>query len=67
MRVRYADHEEVISAGEVCHAAAEAGTVLTEFGLKDGSRELPRIDEQNVARMKKDGVLPLPCRPMRVT
>jgi hypothetical protein len=59
MTVRYADHEEVVQAGEVYYMApghtmaAEAGTVLIEFSPKEEFRKLTEIAEQNFTRLKK--------------
>ena len=62
MIVRYPDHEEVVSAGEVYYMApghtmaVEAGTVLIEFSPKEEFRKLTEIAEKNFARMKKEDV-----------
>jgi hypothetical protein len=56
LTVRYADHEEIVHAGEVYYMApdhtmaAEAGTVLIEFSPKEAFRELTEIAEKNFAR-----------------
>jgi hypothetical protein len=53
LTVRYADHEEVVQAGEVYYLApghtmaAEAGTVLIEFSPREAFRELTAIAEKN--------------------
>jgi hypothetical protein len=60
MIVRYADHEEVVKAGEVYYMSpghtmvVEAGTVLIEFSSKEEFRKLTEIAEKNFARMKKE-------------
>lgn len=62
MTVRYADHEEVVKAGEVYYMApghtmaADAGTVLIEFSPKEQFRELTEIAEKNFARLKRENV-----------
>ena len=59
MTVRYADHEEVINAGDVYSMApghtmaALAGTVLIEFSPQEGFRKLTEIGEKNFARITK--------------
>jgi len=59
MTVRYADHEEVVKAGEVYYMApghtmaAEAGTVLIEFSPKEEFRKLTEMAEKNFAKMQK--------------
>lgn len=59
MIVRYADHEEVVYAGDVYYMApghtmaVEAGTVLIEFSPKDEFRKLTEIAEQNIAKKLK--------------
>ena len=61
MTVRYADHEEVINAGDVYYMApghtmaALAGTVLIEFSPKEEFRKLTEIAEKNFARITKGG------------
>lgn len=62
MTVRYADHDEVVNAGEVYYMApghtmtAEAGTVLIEFSPKKEFKKLTEIAEKNFARMSGKGV-----------
>jgi hypothetical protein len=59
MTVRYADHEEVVNAGEVYYMApghtmaTEAGTVLIEFSPKDEFEKLTEIAQKNFARMTR--------------
>ena len=59
MTVRYADHEEVIKAGEVYYMApghtllVEAGTTLIEFSPKEEFQKLMEVAEQNLARMQQ--------------
>lgn len=61
MIVRYADHEEVIHAGDIYYMApghtmaADAGTVLIEFSPKEEFRKLTEIAEQNLANLKTAG------------
>ena len=56
MIIRYADHEEVVHAGDVYYMApghtmaAEPGTVLIEFSPKEEFRKVTEIAEQNFAR-----------------
>ena len=56
MTVRYADHEEVVKAGEVYYMApghtllVEAGTTLIEFSPKEEFQKLMEVAEQNIAR-----------------
>ena len=53
MTVRYADHEEVVGAGELYYMApghtmaADAGTVLVEFSPQEEFRKLTEIAEKN--------------------
>lgn len=60
MTVRYANHEEVVNAGDVYYMApghtmaAEAGTVLIEFSPKEEFRKLIEIAERNFAQMTKE-------------
>lgn len=60
MTVRYADHEDVVKAGDVYYMApghamaAEAGTVLIEFSPKAEFRKLTEIAEKSFARMGKN-------------
>ena len=63
MTVRYADHEEVVQAGELYYMApghtmsTEGGTVLIEFSPKEEFRKLTEIAEKNFARVgKKSGL-----------
>jgi hypothetical protein len=57
MIVRYADHEDVVNAGDVYYMApghtmaTDAGTVLIEFSPKEEFRKLTEIAEKNFARM----------------
>jgi hypothetical protein len=57
--VRYADHEDVIRAGELYYMApghtmsAVAGTVLVEFSPKEAFRKLTEIAEKNFRRIHK--------------
>jgi hypothetical protein len=57
MIVRYADREDVVTAGDVYYMApghtmaADAGTVLIEFSPKEEFRKLTEIAEKNFARM----------------
>jgi hypothetical protein len=57
LTVRYADHEEVVEAGELYYMApghtmaTEAGTVLIEFSPKREFRKLTEIAEKNFERM----------------
>jgi hypothetical protein len=59
MIVRYADREDVVTAGDVYYMApghtmaADAGTVLIEFSPKEEFRKLTEIAEKNFARMTK--------------
>jgi len=59
MTVRYADHEEVVNAGELYYMApghtmaTEAVTVLIEFSPRGEFRKLTEIAEKNFARMNK--------------
>jgi hypothetical protein len=59
MIVRYADHEDVITTGDVYYMApghtmrAEAGTVLIEFSPKEEFRKLTEIAEKNFAQIKE--------------
>ena len=56
LTVRYADHEDIIQAGEVYDMApghtmvAEAGTVLIEFSPKEAFRELTEIAEKTLGQ-----------------
>lgn len=58
MTVRYADHEDVVNAGELYHMApghsiaVDAGTVLVEVSPMDKWRELMDIAERNLARLR---------------
>lgn len=53
LTVRYADHEDVIPAGEAYYMApghtmaTEAGTVIIEFSPKEAFRALTEIAEKN--------------------
>lgn len=61
MTVRYADHEEVVEAGDVYYMApdhsilVDAGTVLIEFSPLDEWRKLMEIAERNLAELAEDG------------
>lgn len=54
MTVRYADHEEVVEAGDVYYMApdhsilVDAGTVLLEFSPLDEWQKLMEVAEQNL-------------------
>lgn len=58
---RYADHEEVVEAGEVYYAppghtlAADAGTELIEFSPVDEFRETVAVAERNYAALAAGG------------
>jgi hypothetical protein len=60
MTVRYADHEDVIRAGELYYMApghtmtAVAGTVLVEFSPREAFRELTEIAEKNFRRIHEE-------------
>ncbi len=55
MTVLYADHEEVVEAGEIYYMApdhtieVDAGTVLIEFSPKDEFQKTVEVGEQNLA------------------
>lgn len=57
MTVRYADHDEVVEAGEVYYMApdhsivVDAGTVLIEFSPKAAFEPVMAVAEQNLARL----------------
>jgi hypothetical protein len=59
MTVHYADHDEVVNAGEVyCTApghtmAVEADIVLIKFSPKNKLRKLTAVAEKNFVRMTK--------------
>ena len=58
MTVRYADHDEVVKAGEVYYMApghtilVEAGTTLLEFSPKEEFQKLMEVAGQNLAKMQ---------------
>ena len=58
MRVRYADREEVVEAGDAYymvpgHAPVmEAGTEIVEFSPKDGYRKTMEVAELNFLAMQ---------------
>ncbi len=58
MTVHYADHDEVVQAGDVYYMApghtmsAVAGTVLIEFSPRDKFEELMEVAERNLARLE---------------
>ena len=55
MTVRYADHEEVVEAGDVYYMApdhtiaVDAGTVLVEFSPLDEFQKTEEVAERNLA------------------
>lgn len=57
MRVRYADHEEVVEAGDAYYLEPghspimEAGTEIIEFSPKDEYRKTMEVAERNFAAM----------------
>jgi hypothetical protein len=59
MRVRYADHEEVVEAGDAYYIAPghapvmEAGTELVEFSPKDEYQKTMEVAERNLAAMQE--------------
>lgn len=61
LTVRYADHEEVVTPGEVYYMApghtmaAAAGTVLLEFSPKEEFRKLTEIAEKNLSQQSQAG------------
>ncbi|RBI61115.1 cupin domain-containing protein [halophilic archaeon] len=58
MTVLYADHEEVVEAGEIYYMAPDhtieidAGTVLIEFSPKDEFRKTAEVGERNLAELE---------------
>lgn len=60
MTVRYADHEEIVEAGDVYYMASDhsiavdAGTVLIEFSPLDEWQELMEVAEQNIAGLERE-------------
>ncbi len=60
MRVRYADREEVVEAGDAYYMepghspTMEAGTELVEFSPKDEYRKTMEVAERNLAAMQED-------------
>ena len=62
MTVRYADHEEVVEAGDVYYMApdhsidVEAGTVLIEFSPLDEWRRLMEAAARNVPELSKEEI-----------
>src|ERR671932_1359207 len=61
MKVRYADHEEVVNAGDAYYIAPghaplmEAGTELVEFSPKDEFQKTMEMVERNFAAMQEEG------------
>jgi hypothetical protein len=59
MRVRYADHEEIIGASDAYYLAPghapimEAGTEIVEFSPKDEYRKTMEVAERNLAAMQE--------------
>ncbi|CAN5829669.1 hypothetical protein BH18ACT11_BH18ACT11_03860 [soil metagenome] len=59
MRVRYADHEEVVEAGDAYYLVpehvpfVEAGTEIVEFSPKDEFQRTMEIVERNFAAMQE--------------
>jgi hypothetical protein len=59
MRVRYADREEVVEAGDAYYMepghspVLEAGTELVEFSPKDEYRKTMEVAERNLAAMQE--------------
>lgn len=59
MTVRYADHDEVVEAGDVYYMApdhsiaVDTGTVLIEFNSLDKWQELMEVAEQNADRAEE--------------
>jgi hypothetical protein len=59
MRVRYADHEEVVEAGDAYYMepghspVMEAGTEIVEFSPKDEYRKTMEAAERNLAAMQE--------------
>ena len=62
MTVRYADHEEVVEAGDVYYMApdhgiaVDAGTVLVEFTPLAAWEELMAVAERNIAALTGEDV-----------
>jgi ethanolamine utilization protein EutQ (cupin superfamily) len=60
MRVRYADHEEVVEAGDAYYIAPghapfmEAGTEIVEFSPKDEYRKTMEVAERNFLAMQQE-------------
>ena len=58
MRVRYADREEVVAAGDAYYIgpghspSMEAGTELVEFSPKDEYQKTMEVAERNLAKMQ---------------
>ena len=58
MRVRYADREEVVEAGDAYYMAPrytsimEAGTEIVEFSPKDDYRKTMKVAERNLLAMQ---------------
>ena len=58
MKVRYADHEEVVNAGDAYYLAPghaplmEAGTEIVEFSPGDEYRKTMAVAERNLAAMQ---------------
>jgi hypothetical protein len=59
MRVRYADHEEVVAAGDAYYMepghspVMEAGTEIVEFSPRDEYRKTMEVAERNLAAMQE--------------
>jgi len=62
MTVRYADHVEVVHAGDLYYMApghtmsAEAGTALVEFSPKEEFRKLTEIAERTLTRLRESAL-----------
>ncbi|WP_137287247.1 cupin domain-containing protein [Halorussus salinisoli] len=58
MTVRYADHEEVVEAGDVYYMApdhtiaVDAGTVLIEFSPREEFQKTVEVGERNIAELE---------------
>lgn len=58
MTVRYADHDEIVEAGDVYYMApdhtiaVDAGTVLIEFSPKEEFRKTVDVGERNLAKLE---------------
>ena len=59
MRVKHADHEEVVNAGDAYYIAPghapimEAGTEIVEFSPKDEYQKTMEVAERNLATMQE--------------